>query len=123
MDKKALGRWGEQVAVDFLRQRGFEILQQNFQTRMGEIDIIAKDGDTYCFVEVKTRQSLQYGPPSDAVSRSKQRTIIKVALMYMNEHDLDDVDMRFDVVTIDIKNPDEPQVELLEDAIDCSFYG
>jgi putative endonuclease len=95
-----LGRSGEEAAVILLKENGYKILARNYKTRLGEIDIIARDKDTLCFVEVKTRLSDRFGLPCEAVSRFKQRQISKAALIFLKEKKLLDEKARFDVVSV-----------------------
>jgi putative endonuclease len=99
--KKLLGRAGEKRATEFLRKKGFKILQTNYKTHIGEIDVIAKDGDTIVFVEVKTRISDEYGVPSEAVNVKKQEKYYKVATEYLVREKLMDSPCRFDVIEIE----------------------
>ncbi|MCK4881465.1 MAG: YraN family protein, partial [Candidatus Omnitrophica bacterium] len=94
-----LGQAGEDAAVAFLEREGYQILRRNFRNKFGEIDIIAKDRDTVCFVEVKTRTSEAYGSPFESVTKSKQRKIIYVALSYLNAQGREEANVRFDVVS------------------------
>ena len=94
-----LGQRGEGLAVEFLKKKGYKIIKQNYKTRIGEIDIIADDGGTLVFVEVKTRESIAYGMPFEAVTRYKKRKIANVALLYLKK--IKEVPpCRFDVVSI-----------------------
>lgn len=98
--RKTGGRY-EQIAAEFLRQNGFRILEQNFFTRFGEIDIVAREQDYLCFVEVKYRTGYKYGYAAEAVNYTKQRTICRVAMVYMKARRLaPTTPVRFDVVTI-----------------------
>lgn len=85
MNKKGLGNRGEKAAAAYLEQKGYAILERQYRTPIGEIDLIARDGETLAFVEVKTRRSARYGAPSAAVGREKQRHIIRSAQWYMME--------------------------------------
>ena len=97
--KKLLGRTGEVNAEKFLKKLGYKILARNFKTVVGEIDIIAKDGDTVVFVEVKTRTSEKFGVPSEAVDLKKREKYFKVAEEYLvKNYKTTDVECRFDVV-------------------------
>ena len=112
------GAWGEAVAAAYLRKKGYRIVQQNFSTRFGEIDLIAWDGDILCFVEVKTRTNLQMGLPREYVTPAKQRRIKKTALFYLAAHDLD-CPARFDVAEVYAEKPGDKsgvRIEYLEDA-------
>ncbi|MBO5059422.1 MAG: YraN family protein [Clostridia bacterium] len=97
MTAKEAGVFGETKACEFLEKNGVAVLKRNFHCRMGEIDIIAKDGGTIVFVEVKTRASKAYGTPAEFVDFKKQEKITKTALYYLGR---DDADMRFDVIEV-----------------------
>ena len=88
MNTKEIGNFGEDRACEFLEKQGISVLKRNFHARCGEIDIIAKDGETIVFAEVKTRLSKEYG---------KQEKITQTALYYLGN---DDTDMRFDVIEV-----------------------
>ena len=99
--EKELGKAGEERAALYLkRQCGYRILQRNYRTRLGEIDIIARDCDTIVFVEVKTRRSLCYGYPAEAVAQHKQFKLKITAQSYMSRYRLWDVPCRFDVIEV-----------------------
>jgi putative endonuclease len=120
MQKKELGKKGEEVAVRFLKKSGYHIIQRNYACRMGEMDVIAKEKDTLVFVEVKTRTSTLFGSPQLAVNISKQKQISKVALNFLKEKHLEDVKARFDVVAI-LLGPKGEQIELIRDAFDLQY--
>ena len=99
--EKELGKAGEERAALYLKcQCGYRILQRNYRTRLGEIDIIARDCDTIVFVEVKTRRSLCYGYPAEAVAQHKQFKLKITAQSYMARYRLWDVPCRFDVIEV-----------------------
>lgn len=106
--KKLLGEVGEKQAEKYLKKLKYKILEKNFQSNVGEIDIIAKDGDAYVFIEVKTRTSVTYGEPMEAVTRAKQRHIIRTAELYLYQNSIDStaVMIRFDVIEIKNDNGD-----------------
>ncbi len=120
MDKKRLGRRGEEVALHFLRRKGYRIIEKNYACRMGEVDIIAKEKDTLAFIEVKTRTSTEFGPPQLAVDQRKQEQLSKVALYFLKERNLKDVKARFDVVAI-LLGPRGEEVELIRDAFNVRY--
>lgn len=96
---KILGRKGEDAACKYLKKHGYKILKRNYTTPFGEADIVARKGDTYCFVEVKARESDAFGLPAEAVNREKQRRYRMIAgyfCSYMRE----EVPIRFDVAAI-----------------------
>ena len=103
-DRKTLGQHGETAAVSFLQTRGFTILETNYRTKFAEIDIIAKDKDFLCFIEVKTRRSLKKGLPKESVNYSKQKKIIMGATFYLKEKNRMNSRIRFDVIEILEKN-------------------
>jgi putative endonuclease len=117
-----LGKSGEELAVALLEGNGYKILTRNYKTKLGEIDIIARDKDTICFVEVKTRHSDKHGLPQESVQGTKQRQISKTALMYLKENNLLDKKARFDVVSIRYCESTY-KLELIKDAfeLDESF--
>ena len=120
MEKKELGKKGEEVALRFLKKRGYRLIEKNYVCKMGEMDIIAKEKDTLVFIEVKTRTSTEFGPPQLAVHSSKQRQLSKVALNYLKEKQLEDVKARFDVVAI-LLRPKGEEIELIKDAFDLKY--
>jgi putative endonuclease len=120
MQKKELGKKGEEVAVRFLKKSGYRIIQTNYACKMGEMDVIAKEKDTLVFIEVKTRTSTLFGSPQLAVNISKQKQISKVALNFLKEKQLEDVKARFDVVAILLGAKGE-QIELIRDAFDLQY--
>ena len=82
-ERKKLGTHGEDLAVEFLKRRGYRILHRNFKLKFGEIDIVAQEGDTVCFIEVKTKTTDQMGTPFEAITSFKQRKLSKLALAYL----------------------------------------
>lgn len=115
--KQILGNRGEQAAVDFLKQNGYKILARNYKSKLGEVDIVALDKKTVCFVEVKTRTSDKFGSPAEAVSARKEKQISKAALCYLKEKKLLDKSARFDVVCVEYK-ADKPEINLITDAFE-----
>lgn len=110
LNKKDLGSSGEKKAAEYLKNNGYNIITTNYRYgRLGEIDIIAYDGDYLCFVEVKTRSSLSYGTPAEAVTRAKQNRIKKLAQIYISQNSLFEANIRFDIMEIfiakDIRDP------------------
>lgn len=97
---KVEGFKGEKLACDFLKKKKYKILETNYSNKIGEIDIIAEDKGVLVFVEVKARQTLQYGRPSEAVDFRKQQKLRKVAQVYLMFHKKNEVDCRFDVIEI-----------------------
>lgn len=116
-----LGKCGEEAAVDFLREQGYKIIAKNYKSRFGEIDIVARDKDTLCFIEVKTRRSERFGSPQEAVTAGKQRQIAKSALAFLKERALLDEKARFDVVSI-IYSKDKAKINLIKDAFELDAH-
>ncbi len=113
---KLLGRSGEDRAAKHLAKLGYRVLERNYRTRQGEIDLIALDGDTVVFVEVKTRTSDAYGAPELAVDQRKQGRMVKAALGYLRQKKLHQMACRFDVVAI--RGEDDPQVDVIRNAFE-----
>lgn len=121
MSKKTLGTMGEDIAFGYLIQNGYTILTRNYRNTLGEVDIIAKDNNTLCFIEVKARTTEDFGSPFEAVSRSKQRQIIRVATWYLQENQLKDISVRFDVIGIVFGNSTDLKIDLIKNAFDCDI--
>lgn len=116
---KSLGRRGEDAAARFLRKLGYVIVARGHRDKIGEIDLIAVDGRTVVFVEVKTRTGDQKGTPAEAVDLDKQRRLTRLALAYMKRHDLLECQTRFDVVAVIWPgNRSRPQIEHIQNAFE-----
>jgi putative endonuclease len=112
------GIWGEALAADYIRERGYELVAHSYRCRFGEIDLIAWDKDVLCFIEVKTRTNTQMGLPREYVTPVKQSRIRKTALFYLADNDLD-CPARFDVAEVYADAPGDEKsvrIEYLEDA-------
>ena len=109
-----LGKIGEELAVNYLIGKGYEILERNWRNKHKEIDIVAKDGGTLVIVEVKTRQSDGFGEPDMAVTRQKQKCLVYAANAYVFSKRLD-LDIRFDIISI-VFNQGNPKIDHIEDA-------
>jgi putative endonuclease len=114
--RKLLGRSGEDRAARHLAGLGYRVLERNYRTPQGEIDLIALDGDTVVFVEVKTRTSDSFGAPELAVNPTKQQRMVKAALGYLKQKKLHQMACRFDVVAI--SGREAGQVELIRHAFE-----
>ena len=104
MNSTELGRYGEEKAVDFLKNQHCKILDRNFSCKQGEIDIVAQDNKEIVFYEVKTRNSLEYGKPVDAVDNYKQKHIWEAAKYYLYKNNMMNEFVRFDVIEVYLKN-------------------
>ncbi|MGQ0794245.1 MAG: YraN family protein [Deltaproteobacteria bacterium] len=100
--KKSLGQRGEDLAALALMREGYRIIERNFRTRQGEIDIVAEDGGEVCFVEVKARSTDEFGTPEEAVTARKQQKLAAAALCYIARRAIT-APSRFDVVSVNLK--------------------
>jgi putative endonuclease len=114
------GKLGEQMAAAYLQEAGYQILERNYRCPFGEIDIIAREDDTLVFVEVKSRRSENFGLPQLAVGPEKQRRISRISLYYLQNHRLDEANVRFDVVAILLRR-ENPSIELIKDAFELAY--
>jgi len=110
------GQTGEDLAVCYLENQGYTIVERNYRKRIGEIDIIARDGECLVFIEVKTRSNRRFGSPFDAVDFRKQQQISRVALAFMTQHRFGEVPVRFDVIGVHLE--ESPRVELIKNAFE-----
>jgi len=117
--RQALGISGEDLACAELQRRGYVIVERRYRTRFGEIDIIAKDGPTTVFIEVKARMTQEFGGAAAAMTRWKQRRIARMAVDYLARQNLQDCPCRFDVVAIDF-NESEPRIIVYPNAFNAS---
>jgi putative endonuclease len=113
-----LGKTGEDLACAELERRGYAIIARRYRRRMGEIDIIARDGETMVFVEVKAREGRAFGEAAEAVTAFKRRRMTQLALDYVTRHRLTDCPCRFDVVSIHF-DAGRPEIELFQNAFDA----
>lgn len=102
--KQQIGNAGEKIAVSHLESHGYSILDRNFKAGRGEIDIIAMQENILVFIEVKTKKHGDFGDPITWVTRNKQRQIGRVSQAYLLQHAVQDMDIRFDVITLEWKN-------------------
>jgi putative endonuclease len=117
--RQRLGEMGENLACSELTRRGYAILARRYRRRGGEIDIIARDGATTVFVEVKARGSADFGGGAESVTMRKRQRLARVALDYLARHRLLDGPCRFDVVAVDV-NQVGPAIEVYRNAFDVS---
>ena len=114
----AIGRRGEEIAIEYLKRLRYRILERNYRKSFGEVDIIASDKETVVFIEVKTRQSARFGSPFEAVDTRKQRQISRVAQEYLQSHGSTDVSARFDVIAVRIDRDNSFAIDHLRDAFE-----
>lgn len=120
-DNASLGEIGESMAATFLQGAGLSIVERNFRCVCGEIDIVAREGRTIVFVEVKCRRNKSFGPPQLSVTPFKQRQISKAALVWLSKRKLHDAPARFDVVAIVLRDHDVPEIEHIRDAFELAY--
>ncbi len=119
-DTRRYGPKGEDLAAEHLQRQGYRILERNYRTRLGEIDIVARHKDTLVFVEVKTRRSDRFGHPKLAVTPAKQRRISMVALAWLKAHKAFGQSARFDVVAIQLA-AGRPIIEVIPNAFELAY--
>ena len=111
-NQQKLGKLGESLAAKYLQKCGYSIIERNFRIRYGEIDLIARDGDTLVFVEVKTRKNTQFGLPEEAITPRKLHELIQTAAFYNARYNTHSIKQRMDLVAIRMDNNN--QVEYLK---------
>jgi putative endonuclease len=114
--RHTLGQAGERRAERFLKRQGYRILARRYRTPVGELDLVARDGDTIVFVEVKARRDDVHADPEDAVTPAKQRKLARAAAWYLRDKGLEERPCRFDVVTLVGDDPANATVEHIHTA-------
>ena len=114
-DRAALGRWGEDLAARELRRRGYQVLARNQRVGRGEVDLVARQGETVVLVEVKTRRSGAFGEARDAISTAKARRLVALGRRYAQTAGA--TDWRIDVVAIDVAPDGSHTVDVIENAV------
>lgn len=113
-----LGRWGEDHARRYLEGQGYTVLATNYRSRWGEVDIVARLGEEFVFVEVKTRRGTAFGTPEESVTATKSRRLIATAQDYLQKNDLEQAQWRIDVITVHLdKSGKLLEVNHLENAV------
>jgi len=115
-----LGRFGETLAFKKIKRLGYKKIICNYRCPLGEVDLIATDGDSLVFIEIKTRKGRTIGYAKEAVNARKRRQLSKVALFYMKSNGCCDVKARFDVVAVSLVG-DKPQIEVIQNAFDLAY--
>jgi len=115
-----LGKLGEDLALREVKRLGYKKIVRNYRCPMGEVDLIARDGDTLVFIEIKTRRAGSTGYAKEAVNQRKRRQLSKVALCYMKEHHCFQTKARFDVVAVSLMGG-RPQLEVVKNAFDLAY--
>jgi putative endonuclease len=116
--RHALGAQAERLAADHLERRGYRVIDRNYRYRGGELDLVARDGDTLVFVEVRARRSAAHGAPFETVGREKQRRVARTAEHWLVTHGLTRAFARFDVVSVLLPEGGPPSVEIIVNAFE-----
>ena len=119
MQRQALGKLGEDLAVAELERRGYAILTRRYRTRHGEIDIIAEHQGTLVFVEVRARATAEFGRAAESVTDAKKRRVTAMAVDYLARHHIANRPCRFDVVAIDQALNPTPEITVYPNAFDA----
>jgi len=121
LNKVKLGKKGEDFALEYLKKKGYRILYRNYRVKTSEIDIVARDGDIICFIEVKTRTDEEQGHPFEAISRRKQIRLSLAALHYLQEYEQTTHQARFDAIAVIPDDQGDFKVELLQNAFESIY--
>ena len=113
---QTLGVLGEELAFHYLKKKGYKVLLRNYESPLGEIDLIAKEKGVLVFIEIKTRSSDAMGSPAESVTHLKRHQIVKTAQYYVKRYGIHHVPCRFDVVSVWMPNDAEPVIEIIENA-------
>lgn len=115
MNRKSFGNFGEELAADYLKERGYKIVERNYTCQLGEIDIIAKKGGGLYFVEVKTRRDEYFGNPLESITLNKQRQLVKISKYYLMKNKFSG-QSHYSAIGIIVKPGIEPDIAFIEDA-------
>lgn len=115
-----LGKRGEELALKKIKRLGYKCVTRNYRCSLGEVDLIAKDGECLVFIEIKTRKGKSLDYAKEAIDGRKRRQLSKVALAYMKSNNCCDTKSRFDVVAINLSD-EEDQIELIRNAFDLEY--
>jgi len=115
-DNIRTGKTGEDLAANYLEEKGHTILERNYSFERAEVDIVAYNGRQIIFVEVKTRKSTSFGEPEDSVTDAKKKSLFKVAEAWLYERKMDGAPVRFDIISVLLQPEKNPQVKHFEGA-------
>jgi len=119
-ERLELGRFGEELAYKKIKRLGYKKIIRNYRCPQGEVDLIANDGDTLVFIEIKTRRDKSVGYAKEAVNARKRRQLSKVALFYMKSNNCFETKARFDVIAVSLKGG-KPLIEVIRNAFDLAY--
>ncbi|MBU0483168.1 MAG: YraN family protein [Proteobacteria bacterium] len=117
-ERLSLGRRGEELACAYLQSCGYKIIERNYRSRLGEIDLIAEEAGVLVFVEVKTRSNLNFGHPLEGIGPLKRRKIVVVAQEYLASTNRVDINCRFDAVSVLVEKGKDPEIEIVVNAFE-----
>ncbi len=118
MTRRETGILGEKLAGDLLRGRGYEILEANYRSPYGEIDLVARHGDYLVFVEVRTKRSHDFGSPEESITQAKQDRLVATAWHYLESHGGTNLPWRIDAVAVELEGSNRPsRIEIIENAV------
>lgn len=118
-NKVSIGQYGEEIACEYLKIHDYKILERNYRTRFGEIDIIAKCNDILVFIEVKTKSGIDFGTPAEMVNKKKKLKLERLAKAYLQEQELSSEEKKFriDVVSVILEEGEKLEIQHIENAI------
>jgi putative endonuclease len=119
-ERLELGKFGEELAYKKIKRLGYKKIIRNYRCPQGEVDLIANDGDTLVFIEIKTRRDKSVGYAKEAVNARKRRQLSKVALFYMKSNNCFETRARFDVIAVSLKGG-KPLIEVIKNAFDLAY--
>lgn len=119
-ERLELGKSGEELAYRKIKQLGYKKIIRNYRCPLGEMDLIANDGDTLVFIETKTRKGRSVGYAKEAIDAKKRRQLSKVALFYMKSKKFSEVKARFDVIAVSLEGG-SPLIEVIQNAFDLEY--
>ncbi|MCG6880225.1 MAG: YraN family protein [Deltaproteobacteria bacterium] len=119
-ERLELGKRGEALALEEITRLGYKSIVKNYRCRLGEVDLVARDGDVLVFIEIKTRKGRSIGFAKEAVNLRKQKQLSKVALNYMKQNNCNDVSARFDVVAVAMESG-YPRIEVIKNAFELAY--
>jgi len=119
-ERLELGKFGEELAYKKIKSLGYKKIIRNYKCPLGEVDLIANDGDTLVFIETKTRKGKSVGYAKEAVTARKRRQLSKVALFYLKSNNCCDTKARFDVIAVSLKGG-KPLIEVIRNAFDLAY--
>jgi putative endonuclease len=119
MERKEIGNMGEQLALNFLKKKGFRILETNYRCPQGEIDIIARQKECLVFIEVRTKANSAFGSPEESITMTKKRHLVMATNHYLQEQAKLPASWRIDVVAVEIEADNKiKRIELIENAVE-----